>query len=52
MGTALGDPVLPAAAAIGGDRGLAEGAVQDAFAKAVRKRCSYRDPPFPQNPEL
>jgi RNA polymerase sigma-70 factor (ECF subfamily) len=31
-----------AAAAIAGDRGLAEDAVQDAFAKAVRKRRSYR----------
>ena len=31
-----------AAAAIAGDRGLAEDAVQDAFAKAVRKRSSYR----------
>jgi RNA polymerase sigma-70 factor (ECF subfamily) len=31
-----------AAAAIAGDRGLGEDAVQDAFAKAVRKRRSYR----------
>jgi hypothetical protein len=41
-----------AAAAIAGDRALAEDAVQDAFAKAWRKRSSYRDPPFPKNPEL
>jgi hypothetical protein len=27
-------------------------AVQDAFAKAVWKRSSYRDPPFPENLEL
>src|SRR5437764_10531236 len=31
-----------AASAIAGDRGLCEDAVQDAFAKAVRKRRSYR----------
>ncbi len=31
-----------AAAAIAGDRGLGEDAVQDAFAKAVRKRRTYR----------
>jgi RNA polymerase sigma-70 factor (ECF subfamily) len=31
-----------AAAAIAGDRGLGEDAVQDAFAKAVRKRRRYR----------
>src|SRR5207253_4816128 len=31
-----------AAAAIAGDRGLGEDAVQEAFAKAVRKRRSYR----------
>jgi RNA polymerase sigma-70 factor, ECF subfamily len=31
-----------AAAAIAGDRALAEDAVQEAFAKAVRKRRSYR----------
>jgi RNA polymerase sigma-70 factor (ECF subfamily) len=31
-----------AAAAIAGDRSLGEDAVQDAFAKAVRKRRSYR----------
>jgi RNA polymerase sigma factor (sigma-70 family) len=31
-----------AAAAIAGDRALAEDAVQDAFAKAVRKRRSFR----------
>jgi DNA-directed RNA polymerase specialized sigma24 family protein len=31
-----------AAAAIAGDRALGEDAVQDAFAKAVRKRRSYR----------
>jgi DNA-directed RNA polymerase specialized sigma24 family protein len=30
------------AAAIAGDRGLGEDAVQDAFAKAVRKRRTYR----------
>jgi DNA-directed RNA polymerase specialized sigma24 family protein len=30
------------AAAIAGDRGLGEDAVQEAFAKAVRKRRSYR----------
>jgi DNA-directed RNA polymerase specialized sigma24 family protein len=45
-------PVLPGRRRSQGDRALAEDAVQEAFAKAVRKRSSYRDPPFPENPEL